>query len=358
MTTHKILTATRKERVKELFKANEGNPAFINARKTAMDDEMNILITGENGTGKEVLAHYIHANSPRADKPFLTANIGAIPESLLQSDLFGHEKGSFTGAINKKDGIFKAANRGTVFLDEIGDASLLIQVALLRFLDYGEIQTVGKDVSDVVDVRIIAATNANLQEKINNKEFREDLYYRLAGAQLHLEPLRAKSLFERKEILDKLISETAKHKNKNIIQLTDRGWEVLLNYEFPGNYRQARNIIERLYIEDKNIIDFKDIDKIIILQPSYTINIRRTNIESNLNVNTPNHFFTLKQQNATIVYNTLQRHNGIIKHAARELDIDIKTVKKHLKHYRSMGNFSGKISIGDRKISEGKNENE
>jgi len=355
MCINKNLVTTRKDRIKDLFKANEQTPAFINARKFAKDDEMNILITGENGTGKEVLAEYIHENSLRADKPFIIANLASIPESLLQSTLFGHIKGAFTGAIYDKKGFLNAADGGTVFLDEIGDIGFDTQVALLRFLDYGEIQIVGKDHPDVVDVRVIAATNANLHEKIADKLFREDLYYRLAGAQLHLEPLRAKSLFERKEILNELISETAKHNNKNIIHLTDRAWKVLLNYEFPGNYRLARNIIERLYGEDKSIIDFQDIENIIILQPGLTNNVRRTDIESNLNVNTSNRFLTLKQQNAIIVFNTLQRHNGVKKEALKELGISFKTLNAYLSEYKSIGNIPN--SIGNNPINDWKKDN-
>lgn len=332
-------TNLRKIRIPDLFKANEQTPAFIEARKFAKDDEINILITGENGTGKEVLAQYIHKNSPRADKPFVIANLAALPESLIQSNLFGHKKGAFTGAINDKKGFLSAADGGTVFLDEIGDISFDTQVALLRFLDYGEIQIVGKEHPDVVDVRVIAATNANLQEKIADKLFREDLYYRLAGAQLNLEPLRTKSLFERKEILDELICKTAEHKNKNIIQLTDRVWEVLLNYEFHGNYRQARNIIERLYVVDKNPIELRDIENIIIPQTGLVNTMRKTDINEDTSKRHP----TFREHCAIYIYETLQRHKGVKNEALKELNISFKTLNSYLSEYNSIGNIPNAI---------------
>lgn len=347
-------SSKRLSRIKELFKSNEYTNSFIESRKYAKDDEMNILITGETGTGKEVLAHYIHENSQRADKPFLTANIGAIPENLLQSDLFGHEKGSFTGAIYKKDGIFKAANGGTVFLDEIGDASPLIQVALLRLLDYGEIQTVGKDVPDVVNVRVITATNASLQKKINDKLFREDLYYRIAGASLHLEPLRLKTIQEKKEILNKLIFDTAKYKGINVIQLTESAWNIFLNHQFKGNFREARNIIERLYVEEKSVIDVQDINKLITPQITPDHNTYNTSADNN-ETHTYKRPLTLKEQNAIIVYNTLQKNKGVKNDTLNELDISFKTLNSFLSIYKTINNFPNEI--GKIPIDNGKNSN-
>jgi len=273
----------RVNRIFDIINNNKHIESFKESRKYASDDEINILLTGETGTGKEVHARYIHTISSRKDKPFVVATFSAISGSLVQSTLFGHVKGSFTGAVCDQKGLFKAADGGTIFLDEIGDANLETQSALLRVIEDGEIQTIGKPNSDVVDVRIIAASNVDFQEKIMEKSFRRDLYYRLKGAEIHLEPLRAKPVNERKETIEKLISDFAVLKNKTAIQLTNSVWSFLLNYEFKGNYREARNIIERLYFEGKSIIDIQDIERIIIPQynSNYSTNIKEKEIEKN-----------------------------------------------------------------------------
>ena len=342
----------RSKRIKELFEENENNLTFIDARKVAADDDISVLITGESGTGKEVLAQYVHENSSRADKPFIIANVASLPSTLISSLLFGHIKGSFTGAIDNQKGLIKEADGGTIFLDEIGDMDFGVQVLLLRFLDYGEIIPVGASKPETVDVRVIAATNAKLLDKISDGLFREDLYFRLRGTELHLEPLRAKSADQRKEALEKLISDTAKRKNKSIMQLTASAWDFLLNYEFRGNYREARNIVVKMYAEDKSIIDIQDIEK-TITHYNYTSQIdHESNIKSVINTCCKPH--TLKEQNAIIVYNTLQRHKGVKNDALKELDITFKTLNSHLSVYNSVGNIPdsiGNIPTDNRKIS-------
>lgn len=201
-----------------------------------------ILIQGESGTGKELVAKAIHDRSPRGGHAFIPINCGAIPESLLESELFGHEKGAFTGAVLRKYGLFEIANKGTIFLDEVGEMGLFLQVKLLRVLETGIFRRLG-DTKDInVDVRIIAASNKNLSEAVKRKEFREDIYYRLNVFPINLPPLR-----ERKDDIPLLIQwflKKHKYSEKNI-NMSERASEVLCNHNWPGNVRELENVIQR-----------------------------------------------------------------------------------------------------------------
>jgi len=216
------------------------------ARLAAASDST-VLLIGENGTGKELLAKAIYYNSPRRDKPFVTVNCAAIPETLLESDLFGHEKGAFTGAYTLKMGRFELANKGTIFLDEIGDLSPTLQVKLLRVLQEKEFSRVGGTETIKVDIRIIAATNRNLKELISEKTFREDLYYRLNVLPIHLPPLR-----ERKEDIELLVnfflSKYNRRTPQKIRRLSDEDMALLKEYYWPGNIRELENMIERAVV--------------------------------------------------------------------------------------------------------------
>jgi len=213
----------------------------------AADSKATILITGESGTGKEVLAKSIHYVSPRKDKPFIAVNIPALPETLLESELFGHEKGAFTGADKAKKGRFELADGGTIFLDEIGDIPINLQVKLLRVLQEHQIERVGSTENIDIDVRIIAATHQNLEEKIKDGSFREDLYYRLNIVSLHIPPLR-----ERREDILPLIEffteKYSKENNRNKLTLTKEAVDLLIKYNFPGNVRELENAIERAVV--------------------------------------------------------------------------------------------------------------
>ena len=214
----------------------------------------NILITGESGTGKELVAKAIHSNSLRSEKPFITVNCGAIAENLLESELFGHKKGAFTGAVSNRRGLFELANGGSIFLDEIGEMPLALQVKLLRVIQEKEFRRVGDTENLKTDVRIIAASNRELEEEARNGSFREDLYYRLNVIQIKLPPLR-----KRKEDLPSLIDHFIKKYNKElgrtILRISSEAMAVLQNYDFPGNVRELENIIERaLALEGTDII--------------------------------------------------------------------------------------------------------
>jgi two-component system response regulator PilR (NtrC family) len=214
----------------------------------------NILIYGESGTGKELVAKAIHKHSRSADNPFIPITCSAIPESLLESELFGHVKGSFTGAIADKAGLFQQADSGTAFLDEIGELTLIIQTKLLRVLQEREFMPVGSTKTKQVNVRIIAATNRDLEDEIIKGNFREDLYYRLAVVPIRVPPLR-----ERKEdvplLVEHFLEKYSKIMEKDVQTISSYGLEVLMEYDFPGNVRELENIIERgVALESSNII--------------------------------------------------------------------------------------------------------
>ena len=203
-----------------------------------------VLIIGESGTGKELVARAIHKGSSRADRPFVTVNCTAIPENLLESEMFGHMKGSFTGAIANKQGLVEAAHTGTLFLDEVGDISLSIQAKLLRFLQDRGSRRVGGTDEKKIDVRIVAATNKKLEKEMEEGNFREDLYYRLNVIRIRLPPLR-----EREEdiplLMDHFLKKFAVEQGKNIRKVSSLVMRVLCNYHYPGNVRELENIIER-----------------------------------------------------------------------------------------------------------------
>jgi two-component system response regulator AtoC len=222
-----------------------------------------VLITGESGTGKEVTAKSIHLLSPRAGNPFIPINIGGVPESLLESELFGYEKGAFTGAAVRKTGMFELASSGTLFLDEIGDMPVHLQVKLLRFLQEKKIQRLGGTKPIPLDVRIIVATHRDLKSLIGEGHFREDLYFRLNVVSIHLPSLR-----ERKEDIPKLagffierFNQTMRGMENKIKGITSEALQLLKGYSFPGNIRELENLVERAFIlSDTDMLTAKDFD--------------------------------------------------------------------------------------------------
>ncbi|HEY9166417.1 MAG TPA: sigma-54 dependent transcriptional regulator [Candidatus Kryptonia bacterium] len=203
-----------------------------------------ILIQGESGTGKEIVARSVHMNSPRAEKPFIPISVAAIPEQLLEAELFGHEKGAFTGALFARDGLFTEAEGGTLFLDEVGEIPLQLQPKLLRVLQEHEVRRIGSSVSRIVDVRIIAATNRNLSELVAEKLFREDLFYRLSVIRIELPPLR-----ERREdiplLVQHFINKYNRQHNKRVTGVSDELMAGIYEYPWPGNVRELENFIDR-----------------------------------------------------------------------------------------------------------------
>ncbi|MCO5387273.1 MAG: sigma 54-interacting transcriptional regulator [Desulfosporosinus sp.] len=244
------------------------------ARKAAKSNTT-ILITGESGTGKELFAHAIHGTSLRLDKPFIKVNCAAIPETLLESEFFGHEKGAFTGALKTKLGKMELANGGTIFLDEIGDMNLYLQAKLLRVIQEMEFERVGGSQTIKVDVRVIAATNRNLLEMVKQGDFREDLYYRLNVVELRLPSLRNHK-DDIPAYVHSLIAKFNRKFGKHVKGLTTRAEEVLMQYDWPGNIRELQNVIERAMVTvDEEIITHKQllnlVDFPLTLQQEHTI---------------------------------------------------------------------------------------
>ena len=231
-------------RPQNLVGNSEGMNSLFRLVAQVSRSDTTVLVRGETGTGKDLVAHAIHYNSARATKPFIKVNCAALPESVIESELFGHERGAFTGAVATRKGRFELAHGGTLFLDEIGDLSATTQVRLLRVLQDGEFERVGGNVSLRSDVRVIAATNRNLEELIEQGEFRADLYYRLNVFPIHVPPLR-----ERKTDLlllaDYFVAKYGRDNHKDIKRITTPAIDMLMSYHWPGNVRELENCIER-----------------------------------------------------------------------------------------------------------------
>jgi len=255
------MTAYESAIVKERIVAESKEMRFILdfVEKTAKTSST-IIITGDSGTGKELIAREIHNKSERYSEPFVVINCAALPENLFESELFGHEKGAFTDAINKKIGLFEIANKGTVFLDEISELSLNMQVKLLRVLQFKEFRRVGSNVTTKTDIRIIAATNKNLAELVEKGSFREDLYYRINVLEINIPSLKKRK---------KAIPELVKYfiylftGDSNSFSITPKAMDMLIKYDWPGNVRELRNTIERAIILAKeNNITENDLNNI------------------------------------------------------------------------------------------------
>lgn len=219
-----------------------------------------VLITGDNGTGKEVIAHQIYQNSPRADKPFIEVNCAAIPSELIESELFGHEKGAFTSAIKQRIGKFEQADGGTIFLDEIGDMSLPAQAKVLRCLQENVISPVGSDKLIKIDVRVLAATNKNLEEEIEKGNFREDLFHRLNVVPLHVDPL-SKRIEDIPLLIEYFTGIICEAQGRAIKHFSEEAIEKLQQKPWRGNIRELRNIVERLIILCEDTITAQDIEE-------------------------------------------------------------------------------------------------
>ncbi len=247
------------------------SPAICELREElqyAAKSDAKILITGESGVGKEVLARLIHRNSNRSRAELVTINCAGLPDSLLESELFGHVRGSFTGAYRDKPGLLETANNGTIFMDEVGEMSLRMQALLLRFMESGEIQRVGAERAQArVDVRVIAATNRNLTDRIATKEFREDLYYRLNVIHLTMPPVRERRE-DVPELLEFFIAHYSQRHGQPVPQLAPEALAHLVGYHWPGNVRELKNFVERLVLRARSgVITTADLPLEIIPPP-------------------------------------------------------------------------------------------
>jgi DNA-binding NtrC family response regulator len=286
--------------------------------------EGRVLITGENGTGKELIARAIHAASLRKDRPFVSLNCAAVPGELIESELFGHEKGAFTGAVSRKIGKFERADTGTLFLDEVGDMPAAMQAKLLRVLQTNEFERVGGTDTIRVDVRVVAATNKDLLKEIAENRFREDLYYRLAVVPLVSPPLR-----ERKEdipiLIQQFLAEAAARNHRKAPALTDRATALLAAHDYPGNVRELRNLVERIVIlapQGKEKLDEPDIrDLVPSKKREAPVAYREGAKLSDL----------VEESERAIVLAALEAHNNVIADAARALGVERSNFHKKLK---------------------------
>jgi DNA-binding NtrC family response regulator len=282
-----------------------------------------VLIMGDTGTGKEMFARYIHQMSPRVQKPFMAVNCAALPEGLLETELFGHEKGAFTGAIERKDGKFELANKGTLLLDEVTEMSLPLQAKLLRVLQEHEIDKVGGRASIPVDVRVVATTNRDIKERIREKQFREDLYYRLNVIPLKLIPLRDR-IDDIQALAEHFIEKHSKGLNKNILHIADETIELLKKYRWPGNVRELENIIERatLLCQENTLL------------PSHLFFDEE---EMHIETSPPLAKFkgTIYDMEKELITQTLEEVNGNKTKAAENLGISIRTLRNKLASYKN-----------------------
>jgi DNA-binding NtrC family response regulator len=291
--------------------------------KKAAASESNVLITGESGTGKELIARAIHRWSPRNEKAFMTINCSAIPDTLLESELFGFEKGAFTGANYTKKGLLESADGGTVFFDEIGDVSPLFQIKILRVLQEGEIMRIGGNRQLKVDVRIIAATNKDLKTACLKEKFREDLFYRLNVINIHLPPLRDR--IEDVPLLANHFIHKHAHKRKDILikGITEDAIHILRNHTFPGNVRELENIIE-------HAISFANNAEILPSDlPSYILQTSSRSATS-----TPRLRDALKGFEKEIIVSALNESGGNISRAASTLGIYRQQLQRKMKSLR------------------------
>ncbi|MCJ7542193.1 MAG: sigma-54 dependent transcriptional regulator, partial [Desulfobacterales bacterium] len=315
----------RKEESRKRFKIitqNKKMEKLLEIAKDIADSKASIFIQGESGTGKELFARYIHRHSSRREEPFVAVNCAALPENLLESELFGHEKGAFTGAISRKKGKFELANHGTLLLDEVTEMDYQLQSKLLRVLQEREIDRIGGMNPVPVDVRFLATTNRDIEKQIKDGKFREDLHYRLNVIPLHLPPLR-----ERKDDIPLLakhfVKKYCERDNRSIKGLTDEAIASLMQMTWKGNIRELENIVERAVLMCKeDLISNKDLfltekDR----QPNFVTQPIATTV-------------SLKEIEKNVILNTLDHTDGNRTHAAEILGISVRTLRNKMNEYR------------------------
>lgn len=283
------------------------------------DTDATVLITGESGTGKELVARAVHAHSPRSKNTFLPVNFAAIAESLIESELFGHEAGSFTGANKRRNGVFQAANEGTLFLDEIGELQIGLQSKLLRALENKAVMRVGSQREEAIDVRMVAATNVDLLKMVDEGRFRKDLFYRLNVVNIELPPLR-----ERGEdiplLVQSFIEVIGKTNNRPARTISQDALECLMRYDWPGNIRELRNTLESMIVMSlKEQIEFEDLP-LHITGASSVNSILRTGM-------------SLQELELEAIRRALGSHNNKRKETADMLGISVRTLQRKIKEY-------------------------
>jgi transcriptional regulator with PAS, ATPase and Fis domain len=304
----------------EIVGKSDAIQAVFGLVKKVAGTNANVLLQGESGTGKELVARSIHYNSPRAEAPFLAINCGALPESLLESELFGHTKGSFTGAVADKPGLFRSTAGGTLFLDEVGEMPLVLQVKLLRALQEHEVTPVGSSMPVKFDARIIAATNKTLETEVAEGRFREDLFYRLNVLEIRVPPLR-----ERRDDIPLLVkhfaAKSARSQNGAKKTASNEAMSTLVNYDWPGNVRELENVVERAFILSANEIDLESLPPKVRLNSTHEIR------------DTEGFRLTLDEMERRYVLEVLKSVDDDKSLAANILGIDLSTLYRKLKKY-------------------------
>ena len=366
-TEHILLTIKRAEDFTQLVRVNQflsredessgyellGRSAAINnlrqlIRKVART-QATVLVQGESGTGKELVSRMLYKESPRSEAPFIKLNCAAIPESLIESELFGHEKGAFTGAMSKREGRFELAHGGTILLDEISEISPAIQAKLLRVLQERELERVGGNRTVKVDVRVIATTNRNLEESVERKEFRQDLYFRLNVVPIHVPPLR-----ERREdiifLAEQFVQRFTRKHGAHLHGLSDAAIKALNVHSWPGNVRELQNVIERAVIlcGDGESIGTEHLGLTSAASSAIVVEAKATGslpepvptVISTI-VASKEELPTLSELEKRHILAALDRCNGNRTHAARLLDISIRTLRNKLNEYSHVGAAEG-----------------
>jgi DNA-binding NtrC family response regulator len=301
---------------------NKNMKNLLQLARDVADSKASVFIQGESGTGKELFARYIHQFSSRKDQPFVAVNCAALPENLLESELFGHEKGAFTGAISRKKGKFELANHGTLLLDEVSEMDYQLQSKLLRVLQEREIDRIGGMGPIPIDVRFLATTNRDIERRIKDGKFREDLHYRLNVMPIHLPPLR-----ERKDDIPLLakhfVEKYCKLENRSVKGLTDEAMVTLMEMTWKGNVRELENVIERAVLMCKGDV----LDKENLFLPER---------DRQHDVATPSTIapVSLKEIEKSVILNTLDQTNGNRTHAAEILGISVRTLRNKMNEYR------------------------
>jgi two-component system response regulator AtoC len=317
---------TKEYSFENIVSKNEKMQNIFDVIKKVAQYKSTVLISGESGTGKELVARALHYNGERSPNPFIPVNCGAIPENLLESELFGHAKGAFTDAIRTKKGLFEEADGGTLFLDEIGELPGQLQVKLLRVLQEGEIRRIGESKPIQIDVRIVAATVKDLAKEVNEGRFREDLFYRLNVLPIHIPPLR-----ERKEdiplLIHHFIQKFDQAMNKNVTDVDHKALEGLMNYKWYGNVRELENTIERaIVLTDKNIIELENLP----------IEIQNFKEEFQLEPLADEEYSIKKASKAleiNLIRKALKKTKGNHTHAAKLLEISHRALLYKIKEY-------------------------
>jgi sigma-54 specific flagellar transcriptional regulator A len=332
----------------DLFRSMVGNSRAIRQVRSLIEQvaksDATVLILGESGTGKEVVARNLHYHSSRRSKPFVPINCGAIPGELLESELFGHEKGAFTGAISARQGRFEMAEGGTLFLDEIGDMPMSMQVKLLRVLQERTFERVGGTKLINADVRIVAATHRNLEEMINEGKFREDLYYRLQVFPIEMPPLRAR-MDDIPLLINELIARL-EHENRGSVRFTPSAVMALCQYKWPGNVRELSNLIERMVImHPYGVVDVQDLPE--KFRPAGAIHQEEKQtaqfdphlapMEPIVSTRLPREGIDLKEHisnlECSLIKQALDESGGVVAHAAKRLNMRRTTLVEKLRKY-------------------------